>query len=55
MAPTFVWKKHGDLVDFGFMNVTVRFTFRGGFIRIIGAGYWRKGKAGYEAENHLHG
>ena len=23
-------------------------------VRIIGAGYWRKGKAVYETENHLH-
>jgi hypothetical protein len=27
---------------------TVRFTFRGDFIRIIGAGYWRKGARLYE-------
>jgi uncharacterized protein len=33
---------------------TVRFTFRSGFIRIIGAGYWRKGKAVYDQQNHLH-
>jgi uncharacterized DUF497 family protein len=31
--------------------LTVRFTMRGGNIRIIGAGYWRKGKALYEQEN----
>ena len=31
--------------------LTVRFTHRGGVIRIIGAGYWRKGKAIYEREN----
>ena len=30
---------------------TVRFTFRGSVIRIIGAGYWRKGKKIYEKEN----
>lgn len=34
--------------------LTVRFTHRGGMVRIIGAGYWRKGKAVYEKENHLH-
>ena len=34
--------------------LTVRFTYRGGTVRIIGAGYWRKGKAVYEKENHLH-
>ncbi|MBI5815118.1 MAG: BrnT family toxin [Nitrospinae bacterium] len=28
--------------------LTVRFTWRGGRIRIIGAGYWRKGKVAYE-------
>ena len=28
--------------------VTVRFTYRGGKIRIIGAGYWRKGIKYYE-------
>ena len=31
--------------------ITVRFTFRGGTIRIIGAGYWRKGRKLYEDEN----
>jgi uncharacterized protein len=31
--------------------LTVRFTYRGGAIRIFGAGYWRKGKAIYEREN----
>ena len=31
--------------------ITVRFTWREGFIRIIGAGYWRKGKSIYEKEN----
>lgn len=34
--------------------LTVRFTYRSGVVRIIGAGYWRKGKAVYEKENHLH-
>lgn len=34
--------------------LTVRFTFRSGAIRIIGAGFWRKGKAIYESENPLH-
>lgn len=28
--------------------ITVRFTYRSGKIRIIGAGYWRKGKKYYE-------
>ena len=34
--------------------LTVRFTFRAGAIRIIGAGYWRKGRNVYEEENPLH-
>lgn len=34
--------------------LTVRFTYRASVIRIIGAGYWRKGKAIYERENHIH-
>lgn len=35
--------------------LTVRFTYRKGKIRIIGAGYWRKGKKIYERENKIHG
>jgi uncharacterized protein len=31
--------------------LTVRFTYRASVIRIIGAGYWRKGKAIYAREN----
>ena len=34
--------------------LTVRFTYRGGVIRIFGAGYWRKGKAVYDRENQVH-
>jgi len=34
--------------------LTVRFTYRARLIRIIGAGYWRKGKAVYERENQVH-
>jgi uncharacterized DUF497 family protein len=33
--------------------MTVRFTYREKRIRIIGAGYWRKGKRIYEEENQL--
>lgn len=33
--------------------LTVRFTHRNNRIRIIGAGYWRKGKNIYEKENNL--
>jgi len=39
---------------FGFVEggvMTVRFTWREGHIRIIGAGYWRMGKDVYEHEN----
>ncbi len=35
--------------------MTVRFTDRKNKIRIIGAGYWRKGKKIYERENKIHG
>lgn len=35
--------------------LTVRFTHREDRIRIIGAGYWRKGKVVYEKENQIHG
>jgi uncharacterized protein len=33
--------------------LTVRFTYRNEVIRIIGAGYWRKGKRIYEEENQI--
>ena len=33
--------------------VTVRFTYRNNKIRIIGAGYWRKGRQIYEKENRI--
>jgi len=33
--------------------LTVRFTYRAGHIRIIGAGYWRKGKKVYEQSNSV--
>lgn len=33
--------------------LTVRFTFRGRIIRIIGAGYWRKGRKIYEEQNQI--
>jgi uncharacterized DUF497 family protein len=35
--------------------MTVRFAYRNNRIRIIGAGYWRKGKRIYEKENKIHG
>ena len=34
--------------------LTVRFTYRRKVIRIIGAGYWRKGKEIYEKKARLH-
>lgn len=40
---------------FGKVNngiMTVRFTYRGHNVRIIGAGYWRKGKKIYEQERN---
>jgi hypothetical protein len=33
--------------------ITVRFTYRGNMIRIIGAGYWRKGKFAYEKRHKV--
>ena len=33
--------------------ITVRFTYRRNVIRIIGAGYWRKGKVAYEQKNKV--
>ena len=33
--------------------ITVRFTYRGKVIRLIGAGYWRKGRKIYEEENNI--
>lgn len=41
---------------FGKVNkeiITVRFTYRGKVIRIIGAGYWRDGRKIYEQKNNL--
>lgn len=40
---------------FGLVNkdvLTVRFTYRGDEIRILGAGYWRKGRKQYEKEKN---
>jgi len=34
--------------------LTVRFTERRGKIRIIGAGYWRKGRKQYEKTHQIH-
>jgi uncharacterized protein len=35
--------------------LTVRFTYRLGIIRIIGAGYWRRGRRIYEEANSILG
>jgi uncharacterized DUF497 family protein len=35
--------------------MTVRFMYRKNKIRIIGAGYWRKGKKIYERKNQIYG
>ena len=34
--------------------LTVRFAYRGQLIRIIGAGYWRRGKRIYETHSQVH-
>jgi len=34
--------------------MTVRFAYRENAIRLIGAGYWRKGKRIYEKQNRIH-
>lgn len=34
--------------------LTVRFTYRGNIIRIIGAGFWRRGRKLYEAHSKVH-
>jgi uncharacterized DUF497 family protein len=34
--------------------MTVRFTYRESLIRIIGAGYWRKGRKIYEKQNRIY-
>ena len=45
-------RKHGISGKVDDEIVTLRFTVRGNKIRIIGAGYWRKGKKIYEKENY---
>lgn len=35
--------------------LTVRYTLRESRVRIIGAGYWRKGRRIYEKANQIHG
>lgn len=48
-------KRHYCFGRVGEGVMTVRFTYRGNVIRILGAGYWRKGKRIYERENQIHG
>ena len=33
--------------------ITARFTYRNEKIRILGAGFWRKGRKAYEKENRI--
>ncbi len=47
--------RHFCLGKVGGGILTVRFTYREDAIRIIGAGYWRKGREFYEEKNSLHG
>ena len=46
-------KRYYCIGQVGEAIVTVRFTFRGRAIRIIGAGYWRRGREIYEKENQV--
>ena len=43
--------RHFCIADVAGKILTVRFTYRKQMIRIIGAGYWRKGRVYYENEN----
>lgn len=47
-------RRHFCFGSYGGGILTVRFTYRGGVIRIFGAGYWTKGKRIYEQENQIH-
>ncbi|MGH8251947.1 MAG: BrnT family toxin [Steroidobacteraceae bacterium] len=53
--------EHSDLEErfycFGKIGgriLTVRFTYRSGVVRIIGAGYWRRGRRVYEENQGLY-
>ena len=48
-------KRHYGFGRVGEGVMTVRFTYRANVIRILGAGYWRKGKRIYERKNQIHG
>ena len=50
-------KEESRLYCFGRVGegvLTVRFTYRLDVIRILGAGYWRKGRRVYETQNKIH-
>jgi uncharacterized protein len=47
-------KRYFCLGIIGGKVLTVRFTYRGKIIRIIGAGFWRKGKEAYEKQNGIY-
>jgi len=49
-----VEKRHYCFGRVGDGVMTVRFTYREDVIRILGAGYWRKGKRVYEREHQIH-
>ena len=49
-------KKESRFYCFGKVGegiLTVRFTYRKDTIRILGAGYWRKGRRIYETQNRV--
>jgi len=46
-------KRYFCIGQVGNKIMTVRFTYRENVIRIIGAGYWRKGKVVYEKKNKI--
>ena len=48
-------KRFYCLGEVGSGILTVRFAYRQERIRILGAGYWRKGKRIYEEQNQVHG
>ena len=50
--PSFEWDARKDAENQS--KHVVPFTHRSGVVRIIGAGYWRKGKVVYERESQIH-
>lgn len=47
-------QRHFCFAQVGAGMLTVRLTYRDNIIRILGAGYWRKGKQIDERENQIH-